>query len=276
LSVKGNLLANPSFDSGSFDGWILLQPGGPYAWDSSNARVVYGREAGGLAYALKLTVWSNNQFRIRNQSYVPVNAGRDYYAGLYAKGGSPDTTLNIAIRYLSSGWSLLECHYVSTTLNATDYTLFHFSSAPPPYAAYANFGFKIVNAGTSDSVCYVDDAFMYEVDYPVMSRTYTWSNISAWYDFLNPGNYFRLYNMFAKNLGSSSTLVDIFEYNYPERVFAGFVLSGSSVYGINFNPPLYSLSTARTVFSSSTATGDKVFLRVLYNGVKDRSTSDVV
>jgi hypothetical protein len=274
--VKGNLLANPSFDSGSFDGWSLLQTGGPYAWDSDNARVVYGREAGGYAYALKLTVQSNNQFRIRNQSYVPVNAGRDYYAGMYAKGGSSNTTLYIAIRYLSSGWSLLECHYVSTTLNTTSYSLFHFSSAPPPHAAYANFGFKIRNAGTSDSVCYVDDAFMYEVDYPVMSKTQTWSNTSGEYDFLNPGNYFRLYNIFAKNLGSSSTLIDIYEYGYPERVFAGFVLPGNSVYGVNFNPPLYSLSTARTRINSSTATGGTVFVRILYNGVKDRSTSDVV
>jgi hypothetical protein len=267
--VKGNLLANPSFDAG-FEGWNLLQSSGPYGFDSTNARDPGGREAGGPSYALKTVVLPGDQFRIRNMSYVPVSGNRDYHIGVYARGGSANTTLTLGIRYLSSGWSFLETHYISVTLNTASYSLFRFSSVPPPEATYANFGLRVLNSGTSNVDCWFDDAFMYEVDYPVMSALYSWTTSAGDFDFLNPGNYFRLYNVVAEYNGTSSVIIEIYQYQVGSNIFMAISLNTSNrATIINFNPPLHSLSTVRTrVYSSDVNT----IVRILYNGVPNRTT----
>jgi len=276
LSVKGNLLANPSFDGG-IEGWILVQTSGPYAWDTANARVPLGREAGGPSYAFRVTLLPDSPFRLRNEVYVPVDAGKDYHLGIYAKGGSASTTLRLGVRYLSTGWSYLETHYTEVTLNTATYQLIQFSSAPPPMAAYANVGIWVNNTGTTNVNVFLDDAFMYEVDYPVMNRLFIWNNDSTSQVFLNPPNYFRLYSISAINYGTtSSAVVNIYDETNYAYTFVAFVLgtrgSPNSFLTLAFNPPVYSpLASGRVMIKSSPATGDFVSVRVYYNGAPNRS-----
>jgi len=277
LSVKGNLLANPSFDSGSFEGWNLVQISGPYTWDPANARVPLGREAGGSARALKVTLVPNSPFRLRNEVYAPVNAGKDYHLGIYAKGGSTNTILRLGVRYLSTGWAFLETHYTEVTLNTATYQLVQFSSTPPPEAAYANFGIWVNNTGTTNVDVFFDDAFMYEVDYPVMNKLFIWNNSSVSQVFLDPPNYFRLYSISAINYGtSSSAVVNIFDETNYAYTFAAFALgtrgSPNSFLTLAFNPPVYlPLATGRVMIKSYPSTGDFVSVRVYYNGAPNRS-----
>ena len=273
MSVKGNLLANPSFDSGSFEGWNLVQVSGPYTWDSANARVPAGREAGGPSYALKVTLLPNSPFRLRNEVYVPVNAGKDYHLGIYARGGSANTTLRLGVRYLSTGWAFLETHYTEVTLNTTTYQLFTFSSTPPPEAAYANFGIWVNNTGTTNVDVFFDDAFMYEVDYPVISALFVWSNVADSFILLRQ-NYFRLYAFIAQNRGTTTTWMAIHDSTDFNRIYCAASLPASGSFTATFNPPIYSATLPTSSFvniSSFVATGGTVVARVLYNGAPNRS-----
>jgi hypothetical protein len=282
--VKGNLLANPSFDSGSFEGWNLVQTSGPYTWDPANTRVPFGREAGGSGYALKVTLLPNSPFRLRSEVYVPVNAGKDYHLGIYAKGGSSNTTLRLGVRYLSTGWSFLETHYTEVVLNTTTYQLIQFSSTPPPEAAYANFGIWVNNTGTTNVDVFFDDVFMYEVDYPVMNALFNWSNTFGSYTLL-PQNYFRLYAFVAKNEGTSAVTVVIHEnigaiydtsrvYNIS-YIYCSTYLPASGSFTTTFNPPIYSavLPGATIRITATNATGGLVTARVLFNGAPNRSVA---
>jgi hypothetical protein len=272
--VKGNLLANPSFDSGSFEGWNLVQTSGPYTWDPANARVPYGREAGGLARALKVTLLPHSLFRLRNEVYAPVNAGKDYHLGIYAKGGSANTRLRLGVRYLSTGWAFLETHYTEVILNTTTYQLIQFSSTPPPEAAYANFGIWVNNTGTTNVDVFLDDAFMYEVDYPVMSALFVWNNVSDSFIILRQ-NYFRIYAFIAQNRGTTTTVVAVHDSTDFTRIYCSASLPANGSFTATFNPPIYSVTlpaSSNVNITSFIATGGTVAARILFNGAPNRST----
>jgi hypothetical protein len=275
LSVKGNLLANPSFDSGSFEGWSLVQTSGPYTWDIGNARVPAGREAGGVSYALKVTLLPNSPFRLRNEVYAPVNAGKDYHLGIYAKGGSANTRLRLGIRYLSTGWSFLESHYTEVILNTTTYQFIQFSSTPLPEAAYANFGIWVNNTGTTNVNVFFDDAFMYEIDYPVMNPMFVWAN--GWagpQTFMSVPNYFRLYGMIVENVSTSTATRVIIRLSTDYRtIYAAISVPAAGAVTAAYYPPIYSptLPTAALSIENLFSTGADVKVRVLYNGAPNRS-----
>jgi hypothetical protein len=281
LSVeRWNLLENPSWDSGNLDGWEQYNTSGSVSITFSQT-VVKGTRWGYLAtnYSLEVGLGANSSVSFGNLNFVPVNPINDYQVLVYAYGGNSATTVQLMVKYYSSGLVHLETQYNQYTGPFSGWTLLRGVSVPPPDAAYARFAVRL-STGSSSSTVRIDDAAMYPVNIPLIRTFRTWNNTSGTYDLTVTKNMVRVYQLMVHNYGSSGTQVYIEpNTNVPAGMLVGLTCPGGGTNTLICNPPVHCIDrpypTVPWKINSRSATGDLLVAVVYFNVMDYWTTSNL-
>jgi len=277
---RWNLLADPSFDSGSeySESWEVYNQSGSVTV-APDSTTVTGTRWGYLAqnYSLKVTLGANSAVSIGNMNFIPVNPADDYQVLVYAQGGG-GVTLQLMVKYYSSGLVHIETQYNQYTGPWT-WSLLRGVSVPPPNAAYARFAIRL-STGSSSSTVWIDDAAMYPVNIPLIRGFWTWNNVSGGINMTVSKNMIRIYQFMLQNRGSSSTHVYIEPTdNAPAGMLVGATVAGNSTVTVICNPPVHCIDRPYTTspwrINSLVATGGLVVAVVYFNTMDYYTTSNL-
>lgn len=277
---RWNLLENPSWDSGSLDGWEQYNTTGSVSTTFTQA-AVKGTRWGYLAtnYSLEVGLGVNSSVSFGNLNFIPINPINDYQVLVYTYGGNSATTVQLMVKYYSSGLIHLETQYNQYTGPFSNWTLLRGVSVPPPDAAFARFSIRIVTGG-SGTIIRFDEAGMYSINIPLVRSSWTWNNTTGGYNMTVSKNMIRIYQFILHNRGTSGTHVYIEPASdVPAGTLVGSTVGGNSTTTLVFNPPIYNIdrpySTLPWRINSMIATGGLLVAVVYFNTMDYWTLSDL-
>jgi hypothetical protein len=280
LVERWNLLENPSWDSGNLDGWEQYNTTGSVSTTFSQF-AVKGTRWGYLAtnYSLEVGLAANSSVSFGNLNFIPVNPINDYQVLVNAYGGNSVTTIQLMVKYYSSGLVHLETQYNQYTGPFSGWTLLRGVSVPPLDAAFARFSIRVVT-GSSSSLVRFDEAGMYSINMPLNRGNWTWNNTTGGYNMTVSKNMIRIYQFILHNRGSSGTHVYIEPASdTPAGTLVGATIGGNSTTTLVFNPPIYNIdrpySTIPWRINNMIATGGLLVAVVYFNTMDYWTISDL-